>query len=822
MKKLSYSALALAAIFTVSCNKEIQPAEPAAAVEGAKHLETIRASFGDGLTRTDYAGQTFTWIERDSIYVQVESEPDETGAFSFGFAKFYAQSSGPSVDFVGEVTDGYHASSPAFYIAINADFDLGTGEDGLFDGNYFIFMPSYTTVGADASQGYFAADPSKPLGNMPLVGLQQSDGSYSFTSMTGALKLEFTDLDPSAAIIEIYNDDNKLSGEFSLDEDLTLKMDNARPGTYTYNDSERNYSNYYNLAQFQQNSDHSATIYMPMPVGTIPAGAKIVIMNEDMSETYFEKTFRKDVSIARNTVTELASLKAAHEWVSFGTGKFIDTYTWSLLFSDQGTTFIDVDIEQDSADPSAFRIVTPYQNAAKQFKYKNASTTYIKNSLTLNVGPDGHVTYPDIYYTGLKRTYTFSNKNYTSEHTLLYPTDGDPTYDDSGCTVVQYASDGSTPASIQLTACYYWPTPGVWTLDNLIEDNVIRILFGDANDFEISTVIYGSALLDPDPAHATASAIIAFSEQFEKAQVVLAQSEEEALAALADPSKYTEVTEDGATVTLDFPANAPSGSYYIYAHIIPAAGYAQSLERFIVGDEIAFDNPNEDRQIELEDVLGYYTTGDDIVAYYDFDKGGYYLYEDGPLVLKVEESDNPIMGEVMISRFFYDDDVEYPAYGNFDSASGHIEFQEEQMAYENLQIYSDTEEKFDIYFINEDPWDLRYGDDASLAIIQPSFPYIVYAYPTGTFSTEQGARYYVDVFAGVNPKSYALRNLTFYKTDEPTAIAALAKGRSTGAGRSRTQVSLEELTSAYCVETGASWRPFTYSTYTPKPIWNRR
>ena len=136
MKKFLYSVIALSAIFAVSCNKEADLAVPGRTkmvrIDISKlpsHSETLCADFGPGLTRSDYNGRTFTWLQHDSILVCVQSEPDENDMVNFGFAKFVAQSDGASVEFVGYIPNGYNVTAPAFYLAAGAIIDYGTDED---------------------------------------------------------------------------------------------------------------------------------------------------------------------------------------------------------------------------------------------------------------------------------------------------------------------------------------------------------------------------------------------------------------------------------------------------------------------------------------------------------------------------------------------------------------------------------------------------------------------------------------------------------------------------------------------------------------------
>ena len=240
MKKFLYSVIALSAIFAVSCNKEADLAVPGRTkmvrIDISKlpsHSETLCADFGPGLTRSDYNGRTFTWLQHDSILVCVQSEPDENDMVNFGFAKFVAQSDGASVEFVGDIPNGYNVTAPAFYLA--------AGAITVMDGD---------------SEKYYTSESDKPLANMPLLGTVQEDGTLRFSSMTGALKLSLTGLDPAASIIQISNSQNKLTGFFEVAENGTLTMAGARPGTYTIGERTAAYSSYYTAMEITPAADH--------------------------------------------------------------------------------------------------------------------------------------------------------------------------------------------------------------------------------------------------------------------------------------------------------------------------------------------------------------------------------------------------------------------------------------------------------------------------------------------------------------------------------------------------------------------------------------
>ena len=78
MKKLLYSALALAGIFAVACNKEVEAPVAPEQKEVKTSTYTIQATIGDE-TRTAYENfQKFSWKADDKISVFTYNETEET------------------------------------------------------------------------------------------------------------------------------------------------------------------------------------------------------------------------------------------------------------------------------------------------------------------------------------------------------------------------------------------------------------------------------------------------------------------------------------------------------------------------------------------------------------------------------------------------------------------------------------------------------------------------------------------------------------------------------------------------------------------------
>lgn len=695
MKKLLYSVIALAAILATACNKEADLAVPAQRKmvlvdisQLPSHSETLRADFGPGLTRTDYNGKVFTWLQNDSILVRVQSQPDEDDMVSFGFATFYAESDGASVDFVGDIPNGYDVTAPAFYLAAGAIIDLGTDEDDYFDGTYYVQMPSYTVMDGD-SERYYTAESNKPLANMPLLGTVQQDGTLSFSSMTGALKLTLTDLDATAAIIQISNLQNKLTGFFEVDDNGVLLMSGARPGTYTIGGNTYAYSSYYSAMAITPASDHSAEVYLPLPVGTLPAGTSLTVYDEDFNVLY-ERSFKKAVAIERNTVTELASLDASYDLQSIGTGKYYDNLVWYYFNGEEETSdYVDVSISYDAATNKYF-IANPYGAGAAHFSYTPAGEVDGPDSqLVIEVGQNGLIEFADhatgwfmsSWNDGAGDEVVLNAPSYYSENFPEYYAD----FGRGNNFVVKYAANGTTPANIIISPVYSGAVSNNWTADNFIWNNPIQILFPGASPVDISaSITYKGLASEVNPNAATANVGVTFGTDVSSVKLVIAADQEAAEAAFAAGTGVTTLNASGDAVVA-LPLNAPSGSYTVYGKLTLAAGLNQNLDVIARSSEFNYENLSEYVSVGtgyFADVLVWYQMQGDNATYefvevpvykhqtdkkylivdpygaaathFEYTPGGTVTGPDRNLVLTVDENDHVSYPEYFRTGVFMD------------------------------------------------------------------------------------------------------------------------------------------------------------------------
>lgn len=281
MKKLAF--FAFAALALVACEKEVEA--PVDAPAAKTHTVTITAGF-DAETKTAYDAEgKFSWVEGDKIGVLI------TNGETVKQVALTAQASGASVEFKGEVEEGYELEGTASYPFTEV-------EDGY----------ARNDLAWDAEKGgwrlWGSIKPSleTPLASTPLLGFQLSEDNdyYSFKTATGIVKftVENVPADTYYAYMEIpEGKEGYLNGWFGLDADGYLKMSNPVEG----------WKDRYNW-NAPTGVNTTMDYYFFIPVGTIPAGTKFELCNSSWAAIEsFE--FKQDVEVVRNAVVNIAPVK---------------------------------------------------------------------------------------------------------------------------------------------------------------------------------------------------------------------------------------------------------------------------------------------------------------------------------------------------------------------------------------------------------------------------------------------------------------------------------------------------------------------------------
>lgn len=268
MRKSVFSLLALVAVFAVSCNKE--QAVEAPVFEGATHPVTVKGSYVG--TKTAYANdKVFSWLAGDEISVMEELD----GTVKFDV--FTAASEGATTDFSGEISNGATLGQWAVYPA--------NLSPAVADGTLNVTLPQYYEAGTD-----------NPLAVLPLVGQKQEEDAYQFSTATGVLKFTFTNVPDMTGILALTANE-KLYGTFAVDADGTMKLEN-----YVGDGDSEVYIN------VERTEENSIVAYLPVPVGTLTAGA-VVTLYSPYLEFLYEIETKQDIEVARNCVTEIATVE---------------------------------------------------------------------------------------------------------------------------------------------------------------------------------------------------------------------------------------------------------------------------------------------------------------------------------------------------------------------------------------------------------------------------------------------------------------------------------------------------------------------------------
>ena len=664
MKRILIASLAFLGIFAVSCNKEIEAPVAPAENSVATYKQTVTATIGND-TRTAYADfQKFSWVAGDKIDIFTYNESTEYTRI----ATFTAQEDGTTTVFEGEVEGGYELANLAVY----------PDNAGFIEGELACFTPGLVYVdGTD--DDYYTVSSENPLANLALVGrLNDDNTAYAFKTAMGAVKITLTDLSSDAAYLRISAPE-KIAGYFAIDENDCITNESAIPGTYTtQSGSTANYSNNNLWYGFTPAADGTATLYIPLPVGKLSAGTVIYVEDED-EEVLFQKKVKKDIIIERNKVTELVPLSTKVEWTSLGIGKFGDHYYYNPNYD------VDVEIQQNASEPTQFRLVDPYAGYRELLEYTPTGEEYgpdpylyfriMSKGETLNGVTAEHddLVYFDAYYNGI------IDDSYGVDPFLAHPSRWgleENLWQHS--IVVKYQSDGVTPANVQLAPIFFWLTEpdegtGYWSGEGTLGyNNLIEIRFPGADRVDLDTKVAYVEVVDSNPAQAVALVSYSASDAIQSAKLVIAANEADAKAAFADASRYTVATESD-NYEVKFPANAPSGDYFVYAQTTVSPDLTPLCAQVVTSESFKYFNADSNLDYKLEDIVGSYK----VKNYYYNSQEGDWLVEE--MTLKVEESDDPLFGDIMFTDFLpellgYYQGLTYTSnlYANFNTATGEI------------------------------------------------------------------------------------------------------------------------------------------------------
>ena len=300
--------LALAA----SCQKETGTSDPVA----VPVPDRITAYIDNSDTKTSYTDETrFSWVKDDRILLVVTNA-------SSGAADHYSQwalDSGVTVDFQGtdpSASSSWNATGYALYPVLTHG---GTASEGLT-----VTLPSSYEVTGDNFMNI-----------IPLVGKAEEGNAsrYRFRTAVGVLKVTMANL-PSTARSLALNTTVPVCGVFPLD-------DAAAQEGFMMSDAS-SAGNSVAVCFPSQSGGSSLTVYLPVPVGTIPAGATFSILNEAGTALFTTAPTTKAITVVRNQLlditpvnpitfvmpdVDLDDLLGEYEMIDYGQGAYSTNYT---------------------------------------------------------------------------------------------------------------------------------------------------------------------------------------------------------------------------------------------------------------------------------------------------------------------------------------------------------------------------------------------------------------------------------------------------------------------------------------------------------------
>ena len=440
MKKLFVFAASVAAVAAVSCSKNDTPIQnsPVHKITATVENATKTAYVESGSTAT------FSWKAGDQIKLLVYSNSDATKAANF--YRYNADSDGASSTFTLSGTSSWGEWNTIGYALYPSDL----GQGGT-DGAYTVTLPdTYTVNGSDFSTV-----------KIPMIGKETATDVYSFKTAVGVLKLTLTNV-PVAARKLVLKTSDAVAGTYPLDYENGLLMSAATSST---NDITINFS--------QQPAASTVNVYIPVPVGSISAGATIEIQQTDGTVIKATGATVKAIPVERNKILPIGSI-SVEDWVSLGTGKFVDNHgfyqAWWSSSTVTAETYLDVEIQQHATEPNRYRLVKPYQALFDTYNTTPfAGATGPNEYLTFTVRDDisQGIVLNDSYRTGFQ--------NYDKPYELWHDNPcwyGENFYNNR---IIKYDGSGN-PANIQLAPNYYGEST-----ESCAENPKIEIVFPGAS-----------------------------------------------------------------------------------------------------------------------------------------------------------------------------------------------------------------------------------------------------------------------------------------------------------------------------------------------------
>ena len=382
----------------------------------------------DSKTAYDAEGK-FSWVEGDAIALLVYKAADGT----IDQYSNWADASGAKVTFSGTTpNETYPSLGYALYGA--------TKQEGNISDGIKVSLPSSIKISGTGDMSHIA-----------LIGVQdiQDPYLYKFKTAVGVLKVTLANMPVEARkVVLTAPEGDVLAGVFALNETTAASGFEMAKAESPSNKMEISFS--------QQTAGSTLTVYFPLPVGTVKAGATISVLDSEDAPIMTSKPTVKDIPVTRNSLLDITKTPISVEsWVSLGTGKYLDDHGFYYLSNGQSLTrtaadYVDVEIQQKSDEPNKYRVGQPYGIWTSDYFASPADYLYI--TIREDIGPG--IVLNDSYRYNNGSSLLMDNPYWWN--IALYHNNR----------VIKYASDGVTPANIQLAQKYFDIAAGSDCSDN--------------------------------------------------------------------------------------------------------------------------------------------------------------------------------------------------------------------------------------------------------------------------------------------------------------------------------------------------------------------
>jgi len=405
----------------------------------------IHAVINEADVKTSYEENgsvaSFSWVSGDVMKLIVYSAEDGSANQN----SFWAQASGPKVDFSGSLSDGYPTSGFAVYPS-----SIATG--GVKDA-YTITLPAeYTVSGNDFSAV-----------KVPLIGTVDptEELTYHFKTAVGVLKINLSNVPVAARKLVLTSSADNLSGVFDLD--ATAAANGLLMSACTGSEGHSITVNFP-----QQTAGSTISVYLPVPVGTISAGATLEVQQSDGTPIKTTAATTQPITVGRGQLIPIAGAISVEEWETLGTGKFMDDHGFYYLYGPDGRSasdYVDVTVQRHSTETNRYRITAPYATCCDYAYYWIPnSAAYIYIDVRPDLGTDMVVNHSYKYNDGTSNMFDGCYWGYSANYfnSRIIARDGE-----------------GAPTNIQL-AVNYFTFAGDYSAANCAENPKIEVVFPGA------------------------------------------------------------------------------------------------------------------------------------------------------------------------------------------------------------------------------------------------------------------------------------------------------------------------------------------------------